>query len=75
MATFQNPPSKLCLEMYNHKATSEWTTSDIGADEIIFALYAILVAQGFPESIVIDSFRDFVDLKTDNEKDQNQETI
>lgn len=70
-----NPPSKLCLEMYNHKVSSEWTTSDVGADEIVFAFYGILVSQGFPESTVIDSFREFVELKIDNEKDQDKETV
>lgn len=70
-----NPPSKLYLEMYNHKVSSEWTTSDVGADEIVFAFYGILVSQGFPESTIIATFRDFLDIKTENEKDQNQETI
>ncbi len=70
-----NPPSKLYLEMYNHKVSAEWATSDVGADEILFAFYGILVSQGFPESIIISTFREFIDLKTENEKDQNQETI
>lgn len=70
-----NPPCKLSLDMYNCKVTSEWTTSDVGADYIVAAFYAILVSQGFPETTIIDCFRDFVDLKRENEKDQNQETI
>ena len=61
MNIYNNPPSKICLDMYGKKGSLEWPTSDLNCDEVINGFYGLLVLQGYSPEGVLRSMQDFIE--------------
>ena len=71
MNIYNNPPSKICLDMYGKKGSLEWPTSDINCDEVIDGFYGLLVLQGYSPEGILSCMQDFIQDRLPNEENED----
>ena len=70
--TIDNTPATLSLELYGKKVTWETDHSDLTADELAYAFYGMLVAQGFMPKSVTDAMNGVVSEMKEEMKEENE---
>jgi len=55
-----NPLTRLTLENYDNKFIWETPYNDVGADDLIHALYSLMIGATFPEETIIDAMAAFI---------------